>query len=471
MGQPIGAFYTLHFQGVDPATGDAIYEDLNGDGAITADDRTIVGSPHPDYTGGLTSTLTYKGFDLTGFLAFSQGNEVFNAMRIFSDAGGWYLDNQFTDVLRPLAAAGRPDRRAAGELRRPVGRERRSRAATSRTARTGGCRTSRSGYRLPERWAGALGFASARFYGSARNLFTITDYKGYSPDVNSNGASNNASGISDLGSCPASVWAPTSTPTRWPARTPSASRPPGSRHRRTGAFAMTIRFALAFALVVSLAGCNSMLDQDPVDQLPDADAITNARGARAALAGAYNALESMASYYGEDFVELGRPAGRQRGQHRHLAGLRRRRRQPVPRRQRDALSASGTGSTTRINRVNIILERVPAVTDLDDTEKNEILGEAHFLRALHYHNLVKLYGDVPIRAHAGQGCERGRRTSSGARWRMCTPRSWPTWARRDPDHRDRADHAGHPGRRGRADRPGCSCTGRTTPRRWRRPTW
>ena len=54
---------------------------------------------------------------------------------------------------------------------------------------------------------------------------------------------------------------------------------------------MTIRFAFAFALVVSLAGCNSMLDQDPVDQLPDADAITNARGARAALTGAYNALE------------------------------------------------------------------------------------------------------------------------------------------------------------------------------------
>ena len=56
---------------------------------------------------------------------------------------------------------------------------------------------------------------------------------------------------------------------------------------------MTIRFALAFALVVSLAGCNSMLDQDPVDQLPDTDAITNAKGARAALVGAYNALESL----------------------------------------------------------------------------------------------------------------------------------------------------------------------------------
>jgi hypothetical protein len=158
---------------------------------------------------------------------------------------------------------------------------------------------------------------------------------------------------------------------------------------------MTIRFALAFALVVSLAGCNSMLDQDPVDKLPDADAITNARGARAALVGAYNALESD-RYYGEDFVELG----------------------DLPADNADNTGTSQSyddadanqfradnGSAERIwdgiydaiNRVNVILDRVPAVTDLDDTEKNEILGEAHFLRALHYHNLVKLYGDVPIR--------------------------------------------------------------------------
>ena len=40
---------------------------------------------------------------------------------------------------------------------------------------------------------------------------------------------------------------------------------------------------------------------------------------------------------------------------------------------------------------------MPPLTDLDDTEKNEILGEAYFLRALNYHNLVKFWGDVPIR--------------------------------------------------------------------------
>ena len=192
---------------------------------------------------------------------------------------------------------------------------------------------------------------------------------------------------------------------------------------------MTIRFALAFALVVSLAGCNSMLDQDPVDKLPDTDAITNARGARAALAGAYNALEDS-RYYGEDFIELGDlPADNADNTGTSQAY------DDADANQFRADNASAQriwdGIYEAINRVNIILDRVPAVTDLDDTEKNEILGEAHFLRALHYHNLVKLYGDVPIRLTPVKDVnEAGGAVRSP--WPMCTPRSWPTWARRAP---------------------------------------
>jgi TonB-linked SusC/RagA family outer membrane protein len=198
VGQPIGAFYTLHFLGVDPATGDAIFEDVNGDGAITADDRTIVGSPHPDYTGGLSSTVAYKGFDLTGFLVFSRGNRVFNAMRIFSDAGGYYLDNQFTDVLRRWRQPGDVTDQPRASYDGVSG----AADISSRYIEDGSywrLQDLTLGYRLPERWAGALGFASARFYGSVRNLFTITDYTGYSPDVNSNGAGNNATGIAEVG--------------------------------------------------------------------------------------------------------------------------------------------------------------------------------------------------------------------------------------------------------------------------------
>jgi TonB-linked SusC/RagA family outer membrane protein len=199
VGQPIGAFYTLHFLGVDPATGDGIFEDVNGDGSITADDRTIVGSPHPNYTGGLTSTFSYGKFDLTGFLVFSQGAKVFNAMRIFSDAGGYYLDNQFTDVLRRWRQPGDQTDVPRASYDGVSG----AADISSRYIENGSYWRMQDltlGYRLPERWAGSLGFASARFYGSVRNLFTITDYTGYSPDVNSNGSSNNATGIADVGS-------------------------------------------------------------------------------------------------------------------------------------------------------------------------------------------------------------------------------------------------------------------------------
>jgi hypothetical protein len=184
--QPIGAFYTLRFLGVDPATGDAIYQDVNHDGTISSDDFTIVGSPHPDYTGGLTSTFTWKGFDLTGFLTFSQGNEVFNAMRIFSDAGGWFLDNQFRDVLDRWQEPGDVTDTPRASFDGTSG----AAEISSRYMEDGSywrLQDLTLGYRFPEQWAGRLGFASARFYGSVRNVFTITDYSGYTPDVNSNG--------------------------------------------------------------------------------------------------------------------------------------------------------------------------------------------------------------------------------------------------------------------------------------------
>ncbi|HEY8258817.1 MAG TPA: TonB-dependent receptor [Gemmatimonadales bacterium] len=193
VGQPLGAFQTLHFTGVDPQTGDAIFEDVNGDGAITADDETIVGSPWPDYTGGFTSTFTYKGFDLTGFLVFSQGNQIFNAMRIFSASGGFFLDNHFRDELDRWQQPGDITNVPRASFDGVSG----AAEISSRYIEDGSywrLQDLTLGYRLPERFAGSLGFANARIYGSVRNLFTITDYTGYSPDVNSNGSNNVDSG-------------------------------------------------------------------------------------------------------------------------------------------------------------------------------------------------------------------------------------------------------------------------------------
>jgi TonB-linked SusC/RagA family outer membrane protein len=187
VGQPLGAFQTLRFLGVDPETGEAIFDDINGDGSIDSEDETIVGNPHPDYTGGFTSTFTYKGLDLTGFLVFSQGNDVFNAMRIFSDNGACSFDNQFRDVLRRWRQPGDVTDVPRASFNCESGAD----VISSRYIEDGSywrLQDLTLGYRLPERWAGALGFSNARFYGSVRNLFTISDYSGYSPDVNSNGS-------------------------------------------------------------------------------------------------------------------------------------------------------------------------------------------------------------------------------------------------------------------------------------------
>ncbi|MCC6929363.1 MAG: TonB-dependent receptor [Gemmatimonadaceae bacterium] len=189
VGQPLGAFQTLRFKGVDPQTGDAIYDDVNGDGEITADDRTIVGSPHPKYFGGWTNTLNWKGFDLRSFVQFTQGNKVFNAIRIFADDGGYYFDNKLRDSYvkrwqKPGDIAEQPRLSYDGVSG--------ARDVSSRFVEDGSyvrLQEVSLGYRLPRSLARTLNLDEARFFVSGRNLVTWTDYTGFNPDVNSNGSS------------------------------------------------------------------------------------------------------------------------------------------------------------------------------------------------------------------------------------------------------------------------------------------
>jgi hypothetical protein len=78
--------------------GDIKYKDLNGDGKITTDDRTSIGSPLPDFTYGFNNSFSYKNFDLTIFIQGSYGNKVFNALDQ-SLTGMGYWTNQLTKVM------------------------------------------------------------------------------------------------------------------------------------------------------------------------------------------------------------------------------------------------------------------------------------------------------------------------------------------------------------------------------------
>jgi hypothetical protein len=159
-----------------------------------------------------------------------------------------------------------------------------------------------------------------------------------------------------------------------------------------------MRYSLAFAVVLSgsLTACNSLLDENPPDEIPTETSIIDARGARAALAGAYAGLRGGEEfYYGAEFNTFGDLSADNVASVGISSSF-----DLVDRNQLRANNAPVSGVWEDIydalNRVHIILEKVPPLADLDDTEKNQILGEAHALRALNLHNLTKFWGDVPM---------------------------------------------------------------------------
>jgi TonB-linked SusC/RagA family outer membrane protein len=195
-GQPLGAFYAYQYEGVDPATGNALFTDLDADGNRVgtttdpgSDDRMIVGSPHPDYFGGFRNTVRVSGFDLGVFFEYSWGAEIFNAMREFSDDGGYFYDNKFRDALDDYWT---PENTDASQPRPSYFGESGARYTSSRWMedasyiRLGEVSL---GYQLPESVASAINASSARLFVSGRNLYTWSDYSGFAPDLNSAGSS------------------------------------------------------------------------------------------------------------------------------------------------------------------------------------------------------------------------------------------------------------------------------------------
>jgi starch-binding outer membrane protein, SusD/RagB family len=157
---------------------------------------------------------------------------------------------------------------------------------------------------------------------------------------------------------------------------------------------MKLRLLMPAVLLVAAAGCDSALTTDPVDRVPAENAIVDAATARAALVGAYDALQAL-SYYGRTFQVLGDLSA---DNAEHVGTF-----QYLGQVDRNQLQADNTAVTNvwiaiydAVARVNLILQKVPDVPGLTAAQKNQILGEAHFLRALHYHNLVKFWGDVPM---------------------------------------------------------------------------
>jgi TonB-linked SusC/RagA family outer membrane protein len=189
-GQPLGEFYLLNFKGVDPQTGDAIYQDVNGDGSIDSNDKTYVGSPHPNYYGGLSNELTVGNFALRGFFSFSQGGKVFNMMRIFTDDGACTWDNKTTDILSRWQKPGDITNEPRVSYDCVSGADQISSRYLEDASYVRLSELTLS-YQLPTRLANRAYLANARLFVSGHNLKLWTKYSGYDPDVNSAGSDEN----------------------------------------------------------------------------------------------------------------------------------------------------------------------------------------------------------------------------------------------------------------------------------------
>ncbi len=169
--------------------GDIRFKDLNDDGVINDDDRTMIGSPWPDYEGGITNTLSFRGVDLTAFVQFSQGNEIFNANGIYVLQYGSGGDNHTTRALDRWT----PDNPNATEPRAVWGDPNLNTRDSDRFIEDGSYVRLKNlvlGYTLPTSFSQRFGFRTARLYVQGQNLLTSTDYSGFDPEVHFDGQTN-----------------------------------------------------------------------------------------------------------------------------------------------------------------------------------------------------------------------------------------------------------------------------------------
>ena len=193
IGQPIRAYFDYQKIGIYQADevelansrenkepGEIKLDDLDGDGVITADDRLIIGSDIPDYLGGITNRFDYRGFDLTVFFFFRQGQTVYSNFHVGNnslfgrynnlDVDYWTIDNPTNENPRPNENQERPEN-------------------GSTLAYFDGSfiklRNVQLGYNFPDVITSRLKMSRLRLYVSGQNLWFSSKYETFDPELNS----------------------------------------------------------------------------------------------------------------------------------------------------------------------------------------------------------------------------------------------------------------------------------------------
>ena len=217
-GRPIGSFYGHVYEGIflkqediaNHATqngaklGDIMYKDVDGNGVINDADRDFIGNPQPKCFYGFNNTFTYKNWSLNILMNGMQGNDVFWAGGVF--AYGFHgvqnslaiiEDNRWRSVDQP--GDGKSPRAIRGGLNNNL-------RYSSFFVFKGSYLRVRNvtlNYNLPQGFARKISMQGARIYLTGTNLFTVTKYPGYDPEISNSGDNMLSAGIDYAGYPPA----------------------------------------------------------------------------------------------------------------------------------------------------------------------------------------------------------------------------------------------------------------------------
>ena len=159
--------------------GDVRFRDINSDGKIDENDKTAIGNPFPWLTYGLNLGLEWKGVDLQLFFQGVYGNEIYNALRLRTEGSG--NEATLSTAMRDVWTMDNPDGSIANPLGNPINKENSSRYVEDGSYMR--LKNVQIGYTLPSRWTERIKMSRCRIYLSGSNVFTLTDYSGYDPEV------------------------------------------------------------------------------------------------------------------------------------------------------------------------------------------------------------------------------------------------------------------------------------------------
>lgn len=197
-GYPLWYLRTFVVDHIDQQTGAAVYKDLDDNGEITAEDRTMTGSGIPDYTYGITVNMAYKGFDFMLLGSGAQGVERLYALNRADALQQNTLAEFYTQAWHDSNSTGyKYPKPNANDPYYKVSNMRVYDASFFKIKQI------QFGYSLPKSFIKKFGMSALRAYVSLDDFFTFTSYPGLDPEVSHAGASTDGLGV-DFGSYPIS---------------------------------------------------------------------------------------------------------------------------------------------------------------------------------------------------------------------------------------------------------------------------